>query len=96
MQGVVYTGADAGLIGHLSPMDRQMNQRVVQQCRSRGLEVSGMRREGEVLVLEPARGAGLPPASVLQRLAEDIDVDGIRYVALDLHETTERRGEPDE
>ena len=72
-----------------------MNQQVAQKCRSHGLTIIGIRREGEVLVLEPADDGELPPAKSLRCLADDIDIEGIRYVALDLHAVTAEEGQRD-
>lgn len=53
-------------------------------CAARGLEIDGVRRQGTVLVLEPAAGAALPEASKLAEVAEAIEVEGVRYVTLGL------------
>ncbi len=53
-------------------------------CAEWGLKIDKVRRQGTVLVLEPAVDTALPSAEALAGLAEAIEVEGVRYVTLGL------------
>ena len=57
---------------------------IIGHCVSHGLQVVSVEQKGTVLVLHPKPGAPLPAASVLAQIADDVDVEGVRYVTVSI------------
>ena len=62
--------------------DEQKTADILRWCAEAGFPVSDVRLEHDVLVLVPQELAALPDVQVLQRLAQQIQTSGHRYVAL--------------
>ncbi len=71
---------------------------IIEECRRRGLSVDEVRRRSEVLLLYPTEGESLPEADQLAQLADCIELQNVRYVALALDRwvSTQKGGQPDD